>query len=83
MIGSRGRVTGTVGPGLIGEVLLSVRGGTEAFYAYPAEPDTTFAVGTPVLVVDFEPRARSTWKGGNRCVLDRVAVLAARRAPSG
>ncbi|GAA1021618.1 MULTISPECIES: hypothetical protein [Amycolatopsis] len=55
MIGSRGRVTGTVGPGLIGEVLLSVRGGTEAFYAYPAEPDTTFAVGTPVLVVDFEP----------------------------
>ena len=33
MIGSRGRVTGTIGPGLIGEVLLHVRGGTEAFYA--------------------------------------------------
>jgi len=33
MIGSRGRVTGTIGPGLIGEVLLNIRGGTEAFYA--------------------------------------------------
>ena len=54
MIGSRGRVTGAVGPGLIGEVLLSVRGGTEAFYAYPAEPDASIPVGTPVLVVDFE-----------------------------
>jgi hypothetical protein len=54
MIGSRGRVTGTIGPGLIGEVLLNVRGGTEAFYAYPADPDETFTSGTQVLVVDFE-----------------------------
>lgn len=55
MIGSRGRVTGTVGPGLIGEVLLSVRGGTEAFYAYAADPEVSFPTGTQVLVVDFEP----------------------------
>ena len=55
MIGSRGRVTGTIGPGLIGEVLLNVRGGTEAFYAYPAAPDATFSSGIQVLVVDFEP----------------------------
>ncbi|MEU0537038.1 hypothetical protein [Amycolatopsis tolypomycina] len=55
MIGSRGRVTGTIGPGLIGEVLLNVRGGTEAFYAYPADPAETFTSGTQVLVVDFEP----------------------------
>ncbi|WP_410588537.1 hypothetical protein [Amycolatopsis sp. lyj-23] len=55
MIGSRGRVTGTIGPGLIGEVLLNVRGGTEAFYAYPADPEETFKLGTQVLVVDFEP----------------------------
>jgi hypothetical protein len=55
MIGSRGRVTGKIGPGLIGEVLLNVRGGTEAFYAYPIDPEATFAAGTQVLVVDFEP----------------------------
>jgi hypothetical protein len=55
MIGTRGRVTGTIGPGLIGEVLLSVRGGTEAFYAYPINPDETLSSGTQVLVVDFEP----------------------------
>ena len=54
MIGSRGRVTGRVGPGLIGEVLISVRGGVEAFYAYPANPDERIENGTQVLVVDFE-----------------------------
>lgn len=55
MIGSRGRVTGTIGPGLIGEVLLSIRGGTEAFYAYPLNSEESFETGTQVLVVDFEP----------------------------
>jgi hypothetical protein len=54
MIGSRGRVTGTIGPGLIGEVLLSVRGGTEAFYAHPANAEDGFESGTQILVVDFE-----------------------------
>lgn len=54
MIGSRGRVTGAIGPGLIGEVLLSVRGGTEAFYAYPADGEERYEQGTQVLVVDFE-----------------------------
>ncbi|WIV56976.1 hypothetical protein [Amycolatopsis sp. 2-2] len=48
-------MTGTIGPGLIGEVLLNVRGGTEAFYAYPADPEETLTSGTQVLVVDFEP----------------------------
>ena len=54
MIGTRGRVTGAIGPGLIGEVLISVRGGVEAFYAYPANPEERFENGTQVLVVDFE-----------------------------
>lgn len=54
MIGTRGRVTGKVGPGLIGEVLIGVRGGVEAFYAYPANPDETIESGVQVLVVDFE-----------------------------
>ena len=50
-----GRVTGAIEPGSIGEVMLPVRGGTEAFYAYCADPDETIPVGTRVVVVDHEP----------------------------
>lgn len=58
MVGNRGRVTGRIGPGLVGEVLLPVRGGVEAFYAYAANPDETIETGVQVLVVDFaEPRS--------------------------
>jgi hypothetical protein len=58
MVGTRGRVTGRIGPGLVGEVLLPVRGGVEAFYAYALDPDETIETGTQVLVVDFaEPRS--------------------------
>jgi hypothetical protein len=54
MIGKRGRVTGRVGPGLVGEVMISVRGGAEAFYAYPADEDSVIEIGQQILVVDFE-----------------------------
>lgn len=58
MVGSRGRVTGRIGPGLVGEVLLPIRGGVEAFYAYAINPEETIETGTQVLVVDFtEPRS--------------------------
>ena len=40
---------------MIGEILLSIRGGTEAFYAYSANPEERLESGTQVLVVDFEP----------------------------
>lgn len=36
MIGKMGRVTGRIGPGLVGEIMVAVRGGVEAFYAHPA-----------------------------------------------
>jgi hypothetical protein len=39
VIGKVGRVTGRVGPGLVGEIMVSVRGGSEAFYAHPQRPD--------------------------------------------
>ncbi|AUS77895.1 hypothetical protein C1701_05385 [Actinoalloteichus sp. AHMU CJ021] len=55
MIGNRGRVTGRIGPGLVGEVMIHVRGGVEAFYAYPARPDAVIEPGNQVLVVDFQP----------------------------
>lgn len=55
MVGLRGRVTGTVGPGLVGEVIVRVRGGAEHFLAYPAEPGATIEAGTPVVVVEYQP----------------------------
>jgi hypothetical protein len=54
VVGRQGRVTGRIGPGLVGEVVLSVRGGSEAFYAYPAEAGTTIEVGASVLVVEYD-----------------------------
>ena len=45
MIGKVGRVTGRVGPGLVGEIMVSVRGGSEAFYAHPQRPDEEIEPG--------------------------------------
>ncbi|MCD0482272.1 hypothetical protein LO771_07555 [Streptacidiphilus sp. ASG 303] len=55
MVGLQGRVTGTVGPGLVGEVMVAVRGGAEAFLALPADPGERIAVGTQVVVVEYQP----------------------------
>ncbi len=54
VIGKTGRVTGRVGPGRIGEVMLPVRGGTEAYHAYSAD-DEEIPPGTRVLVVETLP----------------------------
>jgi hypothetical protein len=57
VVGKIGRVTGTIGPGRTGEVMLSVRGGTEAFLAHAAEAGETLGPGTRVVVVEhFPPR---------------------------
>ena len=55
MIGKVGRVTGTIGPGRLGEVMVPIRGGTEAFNAYAAESAETIATGTRVVVVEYYP----------------------------
>ncbi|WP_329565916.1 hypothetical protein [Kitasatospora sp. NBC_01266] len=57
MIGCTGRVTGKVGPGLVGEVMLLVpeRQGSEAFLAYLALPGEVLPVGTQVVVVEYQP----------------------------
>ena len=39
MVGKMGRVTGTIAPGRLGEVMVPVRGGSEAFHAYAADAD--------------------------------------------
>lgn len=54
MVGKRGRVIGRIAPGIVGEVMLPIRGATEAFYAYPAT-DEVIEVGTPIVVVEFDP----------------------------
>jgi len=55
--GQVGRVTGTVGPGLTGEVMLPIRGGSEAYTAYPYLESETFPIGTPVVVMEYaQPR---------------------------
>jgi hypothetical protein len=49
-----GRVTGRIAPGKMGEVMLPVRGGTEAFYAYAAD-HVEIPEGARFAVVDYEP----------------------------
>ena len=55
MIGKMGRVTGTIGPGKLGEVMVPVRGGSEAFHAYAADDDQTIERGQRVVVVEYYP----------------------------
>jgi hypothetical protein len=55
VIGKVGRVTGRVARGSVGEVMVGVRGGSEAFFAYPYDATETFDVGDRVVVVEYEP----------------------------
>ena len=55
-IGSHGRVTatGAIRPGKVGEVMLAIRGGVEAFLARDADGGAIEAY-EEVAVVDYEP----------------------------
>ena len=55
MVGKVGRVTGTIGPGRLGEVMVPVRGGSEAFHAYAADGDDEIGTGRRVVVVEYYP----------------------------
>jgi membrane protein implicated in regulation of membrane protease activity len=55
LIGRVGRVTGTVEPGRVGEVMVPIRGGSEAFHARAADPAVTLPVGTRIVVVEYHP----------------------------
>ena len=54
MIGRQGRVTGRIAPGLVGEVMVEIRGGSEAFHAYAMTPGTQIATGSIVVVVEYQ-----------------------------
>lgn len=55
MVGKLGRVTATITPGRIGEVMIEIRGGSEAFLAYGADTGETYTRGTRVAVVEYYP----------------------------
>jgi hypothetical protein len=55
LTGKIARVTGRIGPGTIGEVMLPYLGGTSAFHAHPFDKSSVYAVGEEVLVIYFEP----------------------------
>ena len=55
MIGKMGRVTGTISSGKLGEVMVQVRGGSEAFHAYAADAADTLTTGTRIVVVEYYP----------------------------
>ncbi len=55
MVGKIGRVTGTIGPGKLGEVMVPVRGGTEAFHAYASDSGETIDPGSRIVVVEYHP----------------------------
>ena len=55
IVGKIGRVTGRVAPGVLGEVMIPVRGGTEAFHAYAVDTDDDLPTGTRIVVVEYMP----------------------------
>lgn len=55
LTGKIGRVTGMVGPGTVGEVMIAFQGGTSAFLAHPYDESSVFPIGDRVLVMYFEP----------------------------
>ena len=55
MVGKIGRVTGTIAPGKLGEVMVAVRGGSEAFHAYASDADDPIPTGSRIVVVEYYP----------------------------
>lgn len=48
-------MTGRVAPGAVGEVVLQIRGGSEAFYAYASVDGAIIEKGVKVTVDDYQP----------------------------
>jgi membrane protein implicated in regulation of membrane protease activity len=55
LIGKVGRLVGAIQPGGMGEVMLPVRGGSEAYWCYATDPDESIDKGARVVVVEHEP----------------------------
>jgi hypothetical protein len=55
VIGKVGRVVGSIEPGRMGEVMIPIRGGSEAYFAYADDADETLPRGTRIVVIEHEP----------------------------
>jgi hypothetical protein len=55
MVGRVGHVTATITPGHLGEVMVAVRGGSEAFNCYAVDPEETIPKGARVVIVEHYP----------------------------
>jgi hypothetical protein len=55
LVGKVARVTGSIHPGRMGEVHLSIRGGSETYFAYAADASEEIPQGTRVIVLEHEP----------------------------
>jgi hypothetical protein len=55
VVGKIGRVTGTIGPRTVGEVMIPSRGGSEAYNAHASDAEQTIETAARVLVVEYYP----------------------------
>jgi len=55
VIAKVGRLTSAIAPGRMGEVMLPIRGGSEVYYAYAADPAEEIPKGTRVVVLEHDP----------------------------
>jgi hypothetical protein len=55
VVGKIGRLTGEIEPGRMGEVMIPIRGGSEAYFAFAADPEEAIPRGARVVVVEHEP----------------------------
>jgi len=55
VVGKIGRVTGAIGPDKVGEVMVPIRGGSEAFHAYADSRDLTLECGERIVVIELHP----------------------------
>ena len=55
VVGKTGRVTGRISANALGEVMIPIRGGTEAFHAYSDDRSKEITTGTRVLVIEYYP----------------------------
>ena len=55
MVGKMARVTGRIAPGHMGEVLVEVRGGVEAFLAHASDNDEVIERQERVVIVEYFP----------------------------
>ena len=55
VVGKTGRVTGRIAQDRLGEVMIPIRGGTEAFHAYAVDRSEEIIIGARVLVMEYHP----------------------------